>query len=51
MFTEEGTCPNCGSNQFSNSFQGRIYISNPEKSTIAKKIGITRAGEYAIKVK
>lgn len=51
MFVEEDVCPNCKGNQFSNNWQGRMFINNPEKSTIAKKIGITMRGEYAIKVK
>ena len=51
MFTEESVCPNCHGNQFSNNWQGRIYIADATKSEIAKKIGITMAGEYAIKVK
>ena len=36
---------------FTTSWQGRIYIANPEKSFIAKKVKIYEKGEYAIKVK
>ena len=51
MFVEGGMCPNCKGNQFANSWQGRIYINDPEKSLIAQKLGIKMAGEYAIKLK
>jgi len=51
LFVEGDTCPICKGNQFSSNWQGRIYILNPEKSEIGKKIGITVKGEYAIKVR
>lgn len=44
-------CPACKSNQFSMSWNGRLYVLDSNKSMIAKKIGITVNGEYAIKVK
>ena len=34
-----------------NSWQGRIYVVNPEKSEIAKIMGFEDKGEYAIKVR
>ncbi len=51
LFVEEETCPGCNGNQFTQSWQGRLYINNPEKSVIAQKLGIKMKGEYAIKVK
>lgn len=51
LFVEGGECPICKGNQFSSNWQGRIHIADPNKSDIAKKIGITVKGEYAIKVK
>ena len=51
MFVDGNECPNCKSNQFSTNWQGRITITDPEKSEIAKKIGIKVKGEYAIKVR
>ncbi|HII16442.1 TPA: hypothetical protein HA361_00865 [Candidatus Woesearchaeota archaeon] len=36
---------------FTTSWQGRIAIIDLDKSTIAKKIGIDKRGEYAIKVR
>ena len=51
MMVEGNECPICKSNQFSTNFQGRVYILDANKSAIAKKIGNTVKGEYAIKVR
>ena len=32
-------------------WKGRINVISPDKSDIAKKIGITEKGEYALKVR
>lgn len=50
-FVTGSECPVCKGNQFTTNWQGRINILNPEKSDIAKKIGIEAKGEYAIKAK
>lgn len=48
----DGTeCHVCKSTNFTNSFQGRIFILDSDKSAIGKKIGITDNGEYALKVR
>ena len=51
IFVEGNECPICKSNQFSNNWQGRLYIVDPVKSMIAQKIEIKAKGEYAIKVR
>jgi DNA-directed RNA polymerase subunit E" len=51
IFVEGNECPICKGNQFSTNWQGRINVIDPEKSDIAKKIGIKVKGEYAIKVR
>ena len=51
IFTEGATCPICKREQFTTTWQGRLYIVNPEKSAIAKAIGLEQKGEYAIKVR
>lgn len=33
------------------NWQGRIYVVDPEKSEIAKIMGLEERGEYAIKVR
>ncbi len=50
-FYEGSECPVCKGNQPSTNWQGRLHILDANKSTIAKKIGITVKGEYAIKVR
>ena len=50
-FVEGENCPNCGSQSFTTSWQGRIYITDPENSLIAKEVNIEKKGEYAIKVR
>lgn len=51
LFVEEDTCPQCGTSSFTNSWQGRLYIADAEKSTISQKVNIKLKGEYAIKVR
>lgn len=51
VFIEGDKCPSCGGNQFNEAWKGRIFVRNPEESDIAKKIGISKKGTYAIKVK
>lgn len=48
----EGTkCPDCGSEEFTDSFKGKVVILKPEESEIAKNLKITGKGTFAIKVK
>jgi DNA-directed RNA polymerase subunit E" len=51
MFVDGNDCPVCHSQNFATSWQGRIFIVDPEKSEIAKKIGLAQKGEYAIKAR
>ncbi|KHO45739.1 MAG: DNA-directed RNA polymerase, subunit E [archaeon GW2011_AR3] len=51
MFVEGSECPNCKTSAFSTSWQGRLFILNPEESMIADKVGMKEKGEYAIKVR
>ena len=37
--------------EFSESWQGRIFVKDAKNSHIAKEMGITRKGEYAIKIR
>ena len=48
---EGNKCLNCGSDSFTTSWQGRLYVTDISKSMIAEKIGIKVKGEYAIKVR
>ncbi len=49
IFVTGKSCPICKGNIFSESWKGRVAIFDPEKSEIAKHIGIKVKGEYAIK--
>jgi len=49
MFIEGSECPVCKDNKFSTNWQGRIYVLDANKSAIAKKIGISMKGEFALK--
>ncbi len=51
MFVEEEVCPQCKTTSFTTSWQGRLFITNPEESMVAKQVGVTIKGEYAIKVR
>lgn len=51
MFVEGTECPSCKGNQFTTNWKGRLSIVNAEESGIAKRVGLTVNGEYAIKVR
>jgi DNA-directed RNA polymerase subunit E" len=42
-------CKNCGNADLTKEWYGYIIILDPEKSQIAKKLGVAR-GKYALKV-
>jgi len=43
-------CPNCGSAEFANNWRGMLAVLDPEKSCIAKRLGISRPGVYALEL-
>ncbi len=47
---EEDTCPFCGG-PTSKEWQGFVAVTDFEKSEIAKRMGISRNGKYALKVR
>ncbi|MBW6442582.1 DNA-directed RNA polymerase subunit E'' [Patescibacteria group bacterium] len=44
-------CPNCDSKDFTEGFKGRVYIIDPEKSEIAKKLNLKVKGNHAVKTR
>lgn len=48
---EGDKCPECGSQEHTDDFKGRIMILDAENSEVAKKIKINKKGLYAIKTK
>ena len=51
IFVSGPKCPLCQGSDFTESWKGKLIILDAEKSEIAKKVGITSKGEYAIKVR
>lgn len=50
--SKEEPCPECRkTDHMSPNFSGLLIIYQPEKSKIAKKIGHTKPGMYAIRVR
>jgi len=50
MIYEGDKCPNCGSQEYTDSSKGRVIILNPESSEVAKNLKLTGKGSYAIKL-
>jgi DNA-directed RNA polymerase subunit E" len=48
--SEEEVCPRCG-RETSKDWQGYLIIVDHAKSEIAKKVGITANGKYALRVR
>lgn len=44
-------CPNCGSTEFSDYWEGLVIIIDKESSEVAKILSVERDGMYAIKVR
>ncbi|MCI4334472.1 MAG: DNA-directed RNA polymerase, subunit E'' [Thermoplasmata archaeon] len=48
--TDLAKCPRCGG-ETSREWQGYLLVIDPDKSEIARKLGISAAGRYALRVK
>ena len=48
--TDPNVCKNCGSTDLTKEWYGYVIIIDPEKSEIAKKLGIKISGKFALKV-
>jgi DNA-directed RNA polymerase subunit E" len=46
---EKNVCPVCKSTDLTSNFKGIVVIFDPE-SELAKKLGITAPGKYALRV-
>lgn len=44
-------CPNCKSTNLSDDWSGLVIIVDPASSEVAKKMAITTAGKYALRVR
>lgn len=50
LITEDDACPRCSS-ATSKDWVGMVCVADHEKSEIARKMGITANGNYALKVR
>lgn len=50
FISEDDVCPRCGG-QTSKEWRGFLAVTDFEKSEIAKKMGISANGRYALKVR
>lgn len=50
LIFEGNKCPQCGSEEFVESFKGKATILNPDQSEIAKNLKHGKKGVYAIKL-
>jgi len=48
---EGNVCPICKTSSFTTDWSGYVVILDPKRSEIAKKMGITLKGKYALKVR
>ena len=48
--TTEKTCPNCKSDELSDSWSGLVIILDTTRSNVAQTLGIKAPGRYALKV-
>lgn len=48
---EGAKCPSCKSNEFVDSFKGKIYVFNPEESEVAKNLKLKDKGEFAVRLR
>ena len=51
ILTDKDVSPLDPKEPLTQSWFGRIVVSDPTKSVVAKKMEITKVGEYAIKVR
>ena len=49
LIVEGDICPVCQTSELTTNFKGYVIIIDPERSEIAKKLGATVPGKYAIK--
>lgn len=43
-------CPICQNKKFTTFWKGLVYINDPEKSEVAKKLNITHKGRFALRI-
>lgn len=51
IFVEGSECPLCKGSSFTDTWNGRLIVTDCAKSQLAKKAGLNANGEYALKVR
>lgn len=51
LITTTNLCPNCKTFAMADDWVGEVVIFDPEQSAIAKTLGVTRPGRYALRVR
>ena len=51
LILEDKACPRCPDSEVSREWQGFVEVLNPEKSDLAKEMGIRTPGRYALRVR
>ncbi len=51
VFVEKDTCPLCGGTDFGTTWAGVAIVLDQTKSEVAKKMEVSVAGKYALKVR
>ena len=51
LILEEKSCPRCPDSEVSLEWQGFVEVLDPEKSDLAKEMGIRTPGRYALRVR
>ena len=51
LILEDKSCPRCPDSEVSREWQGFVEVLNPERSDLAKEMGIRTPGRYALRVR
>ena len=51
IYEGKDKCPKCESKEFSETFKGKIIVTDAEKSEVAKKLNLKENGTFAIKTR
>jgi|TARA_B100001250_G_scaffold279530_1_gene241902 DNA-directed RNA polymerase subunit E" len=51
LILDEKSCPRCPDSEISREWQGFVEILDPERSELAKEMGIRTPGRYALRVR
>ena len=49
--TDGTVCPECKSTDLSDDFSGIVVVLDPDRSRIAKLMGIKKKGRYAVRIR